>query len=1157
MHPAAAPQQVHGLPPLPNATPGNGPALAAPIPAIHGTALAARLHVAVQQDPALAAAAALIELLACHTPVPDSVDDATCQHAAQLLLRLDEASLICRLARARPLCYELEVGESESLAHALAHIGATWPPSTRVLLCLSTALPADAFRSLHAFLMQPEVLDVQITGAKHQTTANTVAMAQALLLRPLTGLSLAGHRLAPAVLRALAGVEARALHLEATGVDAQEEDMFESALLAFVQRSGAAMLHMAHPSIQGRLAAQLLRCKPHWEVVHVALNMGVYKALRLGKHTVHKLDLHTQQRMLSSNAGFLAMLQAGGVNTLVVHGGMDLGKLSADLAAPAQAQGRTVERIEAFFVVEDGADLEAILTTIAHTHRVDALHHRPMPLALAGHTPLSEDAAARLAAIGLTRRMGAPVHETGLSAEWQSAVQAIADLLAPGRSVSHVIDFMRAPGNRLIPAKDLCGIVLRQSLNSAALRDKVGAFLLTDIPDALLREALARCLRHQPGAGREMCQALIHFRFPVDMPRQDWRAAARPFAQTLSRHTLGEGLDPDLLGKVSPSLATARPPPNTVATPTTAGTLAALGADEITALVLPSSAQAVERLLQRLRARKAALRFQPAHAATREALTAVLRLLTGRAVAVDKMSVAVLTGWASELLREGQWRLLRHALPSHHTWLIDVTTAHAADMLEKMGTWPAPQSTCHLTVSSALPVDAAKKVADFVASVAPDQLHLRLWLVPHADAEVWPHLTRMVSDHPGLELSLNGVPEARFPSAEVIALLEGVGPGAVHRLNLIRLPEHDAPVVQALTAALRRVDIRHLSVNHCGATAMAQILPCHTWDTLELTVSSLVEQQFENHPQAVTAHTLQLVVPHDRTEADQGTPWQTIVAACGALDTLDIWGIPVDMLALAQVLDGKRSVHTVRCVPGMVSRQQAKTTLALMRRNTSILRFEFAELKPPFNANGMTALDADILNALFDLTTHNRLREPQRFAWGAGKGFGWSLGGHGVFVDVGATMGGMLDPRSALALALTSKAAYNGAAQPRLDRINALTAALAPAITYRQLLQQLGQLIATDLLYGTPPTVPVYPEQPHNLVLNKVAAMRDAGLPDAVVGEVLWRRLLQLVPATGTLPACSNAELATVPHLLEAMAQVGAMPSLQWLRIGLGIDAQV
>lgn len=117
-------------------------------------------------------------------------------------------------------------------------------------------------------------------------------------------------------------------------------------------------------------------------------------------------------------------------------------------------------------------------------------------------------------------------------------------------------------------------------------------------------------------------------------------------------------------------------------------------------------------------------------------------------------------------------------------------------------------------------------------------------------------------------------------------------------------------------------------------------------------------------------------------------------------------------------------------------------------------------------------------------------------------------------------------------------------------------ATLRAAFFFRAVQRTLGAWIASGVLDGRVPKAAVHPLRPRNQMLNKVMAMQSAGLPDDIVGEVIGRRLHQLTQAPGPHPPPSNAELATVPFLLEALAQVGALPSLQWLREGLGISPQ-
>lgn len=1155
MHPAAAP--LNSLAPQSAPTPAGNPQaspanpLTDPIPAHEVASLADGLHQAVQEDPSLHEAAAAIHLLARGEPLPDSIDEACCQRAAHLLLRLKHAGLLCQLAQARCIPYMLNVGASEPHARVLAEIGASWPRGTPVVLSVSTALPAEAYRSLHAFLLRPATLSVHIVAEATQDADATLAMAQALLLQPLKGLALAGCPLAPRVLRTLVGVEAHALHFTAARFEEGPPDGFDTALSALVSQSGATMLHIADDaSIDGPLAASLLRCRVDWQVVHVGLSVAVYQLLRKGVQKVHRLEFHTSRRMVSPNLAFLKLLHVSGVNTLVVHGAMDLGRLAANLDGHSAIQGAYVQRIEACFMVRNGADVETLLGTIARNRRVEALCHRPMELTHSDHTPLSEDAAARFAAMGLSNRLAVSTDTTAPScADWQGAVLAIAGLLAPHRPIQDLIDHLNAPTNRLIPSMDLSSMAWDEGPNAAGLKDKLRGLLAAEVSAELLRAALARCLRDHPGMGRDMCQALIHVRFPRWTKGNGWQTAASTFA----RQPLGEkNLDPHVRGLVDPSLAPAKAPPGTTSATTPSTTNRPLKATDVQALVIPPTAQGVALLLDTLEDREAALLQQPRQSHVRAAVVAIIKLLTGRPFHYDRMTNPVLTAFGNELLGLGQWRLLRHVLPNHRVWMMDVTTTQMADALAQMAPWPEPHISCYLTASSALPDAAAQKVNGFVQTVPPGMLHLRIWLRPQQDAVVWDRLAHMVNSRPGLELTLEGAQGVRFPSSDTIQLLGRIAQANIRHLVLTHLPKNDTALEQALIKTIRSADIGSMSFQACSASSLRQILPCRAWNTLHLVVSPDVVDRFRKS--AITAETLYLSVPPRNPLAIQQHHLQSTVTACRGLRELEIWGLSLDIHTLAQMLDGQRSIHTVKCVPVMANRKEAKAALALMRRHGSVQRFEFDVPPDPVGDGGPHPLDADIITALLDLATRNRLRDPLRFAWGAGKGFARSMHGGHVPGEVGELISGMLDPTSLLALALTSKAAYSGAMRPWNDRIDALAALLAPATSFRKLVQELGKLIAADLLRGSVSPTPSHPLQPRNLVLNKVVVMRGAGLPDAIVGEVIGRRLHQLTPAPGTNHSPGADDLATVPDLLEAMAHVGAMPSLQWLRDGLGVD---
>lgn len=1148
---AQAPQHLNLPPDGAPAAPSNP--LTAPT-SEHGSAsLADQLQEAVRGDPGLQAAATAIEVLARGEPLPDSVDDALCQQAAHLLVQFRRADVLCQLAKARPLPYVLRVGANEARAHVLAHVGAGWPRDTPVLLVLSTALPREACASLHAFLMQPATLNVQIVAEETQNTEATLAMAQALLLRKLKGLSITGAPLKAEVLRALAGTEAQALHLKSAPPQQEPRDAgLDAAWIAFVRQSGATMLYLDDTTFDGPLAAAMLCCRPDWQTVHLGLSLSVYQLLLKGVVKIHTLGFHIPRQLASPNPGFLKRLHASGVNTLVVHGAMDLGRLAASLEAHSSVQGRYVHRIEACFLVPAGADVEALLDILARNPRVDALCHKPMALTHSGHAQLGEDAAARLNAMGAAKQRALTVHSAPPPpADWQNAVLAIAGLLAPDRTARDVVDYLNAPDNRLIPTVDLSTMAWGDGLDSAPLSHKLAAFLAAEVSHELLRAAIACCLYDHPGLGREMCHALIQVRFAMASRGDDWQTVASRYA----RPPISDGVDALALDRITPSAEPAKTASAKDTPPARSGKARFRNLVDALPVVTPSTAVGVAQLLQRLRAREVQLRREPHRVTTRAAVVAIIGLLEGRTVNFTRMTHAVLTEFANELLDQGQGPLLRHLVPLHSFWIVHATTPARADALAQLGDWPEPQSDCYLIASPELADAAVEKLGTFIKTVAAKNLHLRVWLRPMGEAKVWDRLVDMVCSRHGLELTLESPLGEPFPSDDTIGFLKRIHGARIRHLVLVQLPEDDAPVFQALSDTLQNANIESLGLSGCSASSMRHLLPCRHWDRLHLVVSPEMPQQLQEG--MATANFLYLNVPQGCAQAIQSHHLQAIVGAIGGLKELDIGGVPVDIHMLARLLRSRRSIHTVRCLPAMHNRQEAKAAIALMRQNPSILRFEFTEAGATFDAHGLRPLDPDIRKGLLDLVARHRLRDPRRLAWGAAKGFGWSQGDGGKIVDPLEAMGSHLDPTSAMALALTTKAAYAAAMRPRHEWIAELAALLAPATPFKTVQRTLRAWIASGVLAGPVPKATSHPSRPRNLMLNTVMAMQSAGLPDDVIGEAIRHRLHQLTQAPGPHTPTSHADLATVPFLLEALAHVGAMPTLQWLREGLGISPRM
>ncbi|MDO9434480.1 hypothetical protein [Hydrogenophaga sp.] len=100
------------------------------------------------------------------------IDLATCRQAAEVLLNLGQAALLCHLAACAKCDLMLDVGDAQS-ADVVRRIGASWPSSVPVTLLLTTTLPVASLDGLRVFLMQPEKLsvDLEIDGSEGPQTA--------------------------------------------------------------------------------------------------------------------------------------------------------------------------------------------------------------------------------------------------------------------------------------------------------------------------------------------------------------------------------------------------------------------------------------------------------------------------------------------------------------------------------------------------------------------------------------------------------------------------------------------------------------------------------------------------------------------------------------------------------------------------------------------------------------------------------------------------------------------------------------------------------------------------------------------------------------------------------------------------------------------------
>lgn len=131
--------------------------------------------------------------------IPSTINEASCQKAAGVLLELGQGRWLCRLAEELPLNYRLNIGSPhqktfllncEQRAQVLALVSASWPQGATVSLTLCTSLSSKAIQSLHPFLQRPSTLNVSVVLDDATDAALATEFAAALQLRTIAALTI-------------------------------------------------------------------------------------------------------------------------------------------------------------------------------------------------------------------------------------------------------------------------------------------------------------------------------------------------------------------------------------------------------------------------------------------------------------------------------------------------------------------------------------------------------------------------------------------------------------------------------------------------------------------------------------------------------------------------------------------------------------------------------------------------------------------------------------------------------------------------------------------------------------------------------------------------------------------------------------------------------
>ncbi len=1145
------------------------------------------------QIPGLQDAVKAIFQLVDKAQIPSTITDASCQTAAFLLLELGQGRLLCVLAQDRPLDYQLNIGASdqktlmltvEQMAQVLARIAPSWPQSTPVTLTLRTSLSAEAVQALHPFLQRPTTLGVHVVVDDTPDEAPANGFAAALQLRTLSALSIECNASIPESLQVLDGAQAQAISIQIAKQPPQDQwRWFENGLTAIVSQSNATQLNVAHDSVPAPLATRLLSCRDHWFSADLSLDAydNLLWTTDKGTLKIDRLNVHpTWKKLLVLTSRDVERLVKMGVGTLIFYGALDVTALGEALQAPVSTGGGPIRYIESSCVLQNGANFEKVLALLSDVRDVTVVVHRPASARVPGHRPITDDEAARLAALRSSNSSMAQAVKADLSQQhaselaWWGAIHAVGTLLLPHMRVKDVLHYLQSPDNKALPAIPTLALPDIPP-DSFSVRDKTRLLQSWGASDALIRKALGETLRasYTTDMAQAVFHALLELRFPLQHRAKatDWHGLAR----TVEAPWIGVGMSSNATTNTNTTTTT-----STNAITTTTSTTSSTTSITST-LVRQATADAMQpsdahTAIETDSEQEDFSFVSVVHPATEASLAQLILSMKvkahvaeedgdfdGRISEAARSIVSLLEGdepdmsaWLEPgagaavttlLLEAGEWRLLRHLVPSHPVWHIDVSTPEIASNLAAMAPWPSPTSSLHLTVPSTLSISGIQTVATLASATPRENLALSIEGHVNAEAVGWNAVSDLVNACPCASLRI--VQDFAAPGSfkSLGEFLGKLMPATVGELVLLALDQDESEDPEALDVDLvtgvRRSGITALRIVNDSNRLVKAMAISHPWSRLAFNTSPYLAADLEN--QTIVTQTLSLGIAncHNPREILH------IVNACKGLKTLDLWGAHVDIEILATILRRAPSITTLRCDISARTPSSALSTLALLSRNTTLQRF-MPPSRPGYG-DTVSGTAPHIRIPILELTVRNQFLHAQRgdtgipeFAIGAVSGLAqtWQLG---LPDELSLILAGMLDTTSAKNLSAVNTKTYLGSRRNREMKILALA-------------HELASHASAAALAGSAPTA----QKP---LLAHIEALRMANTSTFIIRTALGRRLHQLLPPTDaeirrnpellTRPQPTQAELDTVPNLLEAMAYIGALPTLQWLKEGFGVDA--
>lgn len=1121
-----------------------------------------------------------------------AADATTCNAAADILLSMGEARLLCKLVHLKKsIHFQFHVCVFGSRATHLANIAASWPQEVVVSISVDTHAHADTLRDLQVFLRAAPRASLNIMG--HESIPNAHALAAWLALAqqaqriPLVAVTLTINPYSTPLLQALRGMTVGSVTIhemplmpEDSGLpqqsDEQQISAYESAAIEFVRTSGTRVLKLPARMEGETLPARLLAIRSAWDTLQ--LGVGDPSAIKDwtigGVRTIGRLELVRSKfhYRFGSLADTLEWAEMKGVHTIVFDDPVGICAMVAALDLRLWKSTYVFERIEARFF-EDHTDDESVMEEafilLASSPTVVRLGVFPDPPHAV--TPLRETLKLRLNVIGGLNGL-TPTDDRVLLVQrcrekrWDNMVERVGNyLLRDDEDDADLANYLSATLNALIPGPRQEEEDESPVLNNY-LEDKLRRLQWRRVDHKLIQGAIAHCVSHNPAMGPKICLTLASMGFALrERSAKEWDKLGERFAQTW----LGDGI-PAVRAKVAPPtpIDPHAPPPVTLAVatgvpvvPEPAPVPAAavpLTRKELIDLVTPSDETTLVNLTEYVLRTLANLVETASNLQTkRVACQTMLRLLQhgiyDPAPANDTHVASLL---AHILLTVGQGRVLKHLVdqtPSPCVWALPAKDEKSISALQALMPWPRRSGcNCVLTVPADTSAEQGERIRAFAMMVSPDQLELCIDVQRYAVPAV---VENIIRDRAGMSLRLIGG-QGPFDAGPLTELLTAVRATPLTGFMFRNISSNDNELVQAASLLVQASGAKQLWIHNCTPLLTHALVSIRRWDSLTLVVDADTSRVFQEGK--VSAEQLYLrrfpVGAISMAVEAFGKQAEAIVAHCNDLRSLMFPDTPVDVRSLARALDGGRPVRSVNAALTMVNPEQAHEALTILQRNTSLVHINLQVMGVPL---GYLALTPAFNHQLIKLCTRNRLRHPVLAAEGVGNALGLAVGGDGMR-DVGGIFGRYLSTRDVVALASTHKAAYVASRLPWETEIDRL-AALFPLADASEFKTRLGrQLSQLDTALETPIGASLDQATPATTLGEKVSALQNAGLTDDVIGQALGRAFFHALAHAKTLApdGTQQAALASSCVYPAAMVSIGALSAEVWLREFMGIDVK-